>query len=138
MTTEEELKRAGIRVTAVRLMIWRTIRQKMKEAFSLADMEALLVSVDKSTLFRTLVLLSENGLLHTIDDGSGSLKYCLCRCPDHHHHLGHVHLTCVVCHKTWCLEDISIPSVEIPQGFRMQEAQYLVKAVCPKCQKAGL
>lgn len=132
---EEELKAEGIRLTAVRLLIWRTIRQKMHEAFSLADIEQALLSVDKSTLFRALVLFTEKGLLHIINDGSGSSKYCVCRCHDHKHHEGHVHLTCVQCHKTWCLEDVPIPSVAVPQGFMPQEAEYIIKAICPNCQK---
>lgn len=132
---EEELKAEGIRVTAVRLLIWRTIRQKMTEAFSLADIETELLSVDKSTLFRALVLFTEKGLLHIINDGSGSSKYCVCHCHDHHHHEGHVHLTCTLCHKTWCLEDVPIPPVAVPQGFILQESEYIIKALCPKCQK---
>lgn len=135
MSYEHELKEVGIRITAVRLLVWRTIREKMKEAFSLSDIELALLSVDRSTLFRCLVLFTDNGLLHIINDGSGSTKYCVCHCPDHSHHHGHVHLTCVKCHKTWCLEDVPIPQVQIPDGFIINEAEYIVKAVCPKCQK---
>lgn len=135
MDYEKELADVGIRVTAVRTLIWRTIREKMHEAFSLADIELALLSVDKSTLFRALVLFTEKGLLHIINDGSGSNKYCVCHCDDHNHHHGHVHLTCVSCHKTWCLEDVPIPTVPIPQSFEWQEAEYIVKAVCPKCRR---
>lgn len=137
MEYEDELAEVGIRITAVRLLIWRTIRDKMTEAFCLADIEQMLLSVDKSTLFRALVLFTEKGLLHTVNDGSGSNKYCVCHCPDHEHHHGHVHLTCVCCHKTWCLEDVPIPRVAIPQNFILQEAEYVVKAICPKCQKTS-
>lgn len=135
MDYEQELSDCGIRVTAVRLMVWRTIRRTMKEAFSLADLETALLSVDRSTLFRALTLFAERGLLHVIDDGSGSQKYCVCHCDDHEHHHGHVHITCVKCHKTWCLEDVPIPNVRIPSDFVMQEAEYIVKAICPKCSK---
>lgn len=135
MKYDNDLSSVGIRVTAVRSLIWRTIRDKMKEAFSLADIELALLSVDKSTLFRALVLFTEKGLLHTVNDGSGSSKYCVCHCSDHEHHSGHVHLTCINCHKTWCLEDVPIPAVPIPQNFELQEAEYIVKALCPKCKK---
>ena len=134
MKHEDVLKNAGVRVTALRLMIWRTISDKMKEAFSLADLEQLLISVDKSTLFRSLILFTEHGLLHTINDGSGSHKYCVCHCDDHNHHHGHVHLTCIHCHKTWCLENVSIPSVSVPTGYDVVECEYIVKTVCPMCK----
>ena len=71
---DEELTSAGIRVTALRSLIWRTLRQQMRNAFSLADVEDLLFTVDKSTVFRTLTLFSEAQLLHLIDDGSGDRK----------------------------------------------------------------
>ena len=69
ISDEQVLDNAGIRVTAVRLLIWRKVRHGFSDAFSLADLEAALPTVDRSTLFRTLTLLSEAHLLHDIDDG---------------------------------------------------------------------
>jgi len=134
MTFEEELSAAEIRVTAVRLLVWRTIRERMHDAFSLSDLEDALVTVDKSTIFRALTLFADAHLLHLIDDGSGSQKYCVCHCDDHEHHHGHVHLTCTVCHKTWCLDQVEIPTVPIPQDFEVTETEYVVKGVCAKCR----
>ena len=135
LSDEQVFEKAGIRVTAVRLLIWREIRKSFDGAFSLADLEDALPTVDKSTLFRTLTLLSEARLLHDIDDGSGSHKFCVCHHDDTLHCTGHVHLTCRVCHKTYCLTDIRIPQVELPAGFVPEEAEYIVKGVCPECAK---
>lgn len=132
---EEEIHAAGIRVTAVRLLIWRTIREKISNAFSLSDVQDILFTVDKSTIFRTLTLFADKGLLHLIDDGSGMQKYCVCHCDDHEHHdHGHVHMTCTVCHKTWCIEDVEIPAVPVPEDFEVLEAEYIIKGVCKKCR----
>ena len=76
LSDEQILREAGVRVTAVRLLIWRTIHREFSGIFNLADLEDKLPTVDKSTLFRTLNLLSESHLLDAIDDGSGSQKYC--------------------------------------------------------------
>ena len=135
LSDEQVFEKAGIRVTAVRLLIWREIRRSFAGAFSLSDLEDALPTVDKSTLFRTLTLLSEAHLLHDIDDGSGSHKFCVCHHDDTLHCTGHVHLTCRVCHKTYCLTDIRIPQVELPTGFIPEEAEYIVKGVCPECAK---
>ena len=135
LSDEQVFEKAGIRVTAVRLLIWREIRKSFDGAFSLADLEDALPTVDKSTLFRTLTLLSEAHLLHDIDDGSGSQKFCVCHHDDTLHCTGHVHLTCRVCHKTYCLTDIRIPQVKLPTGFIPEEAEYIVKGVCPECAK---
>lgn len=131
---EETLTSLGIRVTANRILVMKAFA-KMNGAFSLLDMAGALPTMDNSSLFRTLTLFAEKGLLHLIDDGSGIQKYCVCHCSDHHHHHGHVHLTCIVCHHTYCLESVEIPEVPIPEGFQVREAEYIIKGICSDCAK---
>ena len=135
LTDEQSLEKAGVRVTAVRLLIWREIRQSFTGAFSLSDLEDALPTVDKSTIFRTLTLLSDAHLLHEIDAGSGSHKYCVCHHDDTRHCTGHVHLTCRICHRTFCLPNVRIPQVMLPEGFEPEETEYLVKGICPECAR---
>jgi Fur family ferric uptake transcriptional regulator len=135
ISDEQLLLQAGIRVTAVRLMVWRQVRHGFADAFSLADLEAALPTVDRSTLFRTLTLLSEAHLLHDIDDGSGSQKYCVCHHDDTRQCLGHVHLTCRLCRRTYCLPGVRIPPVPLPEGFITEETEYVVKGICPHCAR---
>lgn len=131
---EQIMRKAGVRVTAVRLLIWRTIRRGHAGVFSLANLEEALPTVDKSTLFRTLTLLSEHHLLDTIDDGSGSQKYCLRDDEDPLRGVRHVHFSCRVCHRTVCLTNIALPEVALPEGFTVEDTEYVVKGVCPKCR----
>ena len=56
-----------IRPTAVRQLVWRTV-QNIGRAFSLADLEEMLLSVDRSSIFRTLTLFEEHKLLHGFED----------------------------------------------------------------------
>ena len=134
ITDEQALLNAGLRITAVRLMIWRQVRHGFKDAFSLADREAALPTVDRSTLFRTLTLLAEAHLLHDIDDGSGAQKYCVCHLDDTRHCRGHVHLTCRRCHRTFCLTHVEIPPVPLPAGFVADETEYVIKGLCASCK----
>lgn len=131
-TEEEHLQKHGIRPTSVRILVWRAISKKT-QTFSLSDVECMLPEMDRSSIFRALRLFSENQLLHEIDDGSGSCKYCLCRCQEHSHHLNHIHFSCIKCGKTYCLEHTIIPQVELPEGFEMREAEYVIKGICPNC-----
>ena len=134
MISEERiLQEAGIRVTAVRLLVWRTIHREFSGIFNLADLEEKLPTVDKSTLFRTLNLLSENHLLDTIDDGSGSQKYCIRNPEDPLSGKRHIHFNCRICHQTVCLTDVSLPEVTLPAGYTVEDTEYVVKGVCPKC-----
>ena len=133
LSDEQILHEAGIRVTAVRLLIWRTIHREFSGIFNLADLEDKLPTVDKSTLFRTLNLLSECHLLDTIDDGSGSQKYCNRDLHAPQSKIKHVHFNCRICHQTVCLMDVSLPEVTLPEGYSVEDTEYVVKGVCPKC-----
>lgn len=127
----EFLERHGVKPTAVRILVWEEARSQ-SETFSLADMERWMPQMDRSSIFRSLKLFSEHHLLHTIDDGTGLQKYCVCRC-EHNHHINHVHFTCLKCGKTYCLEDYQIPMIEMPKGFTMNEVEYIVKGICRQC-----
>lgn len=133
-TYESILLEAGIRITAVRLLVLKTVTEQMHGgAFSLQDVMEKMVTADNSSVFRTLTLLAEKRLLHTIDDGSGMQKYCLCTCPGHDHRHGHVHFTCTSCQKTICLTDMPIPHIALPEGFEARDMEFIVKGLCPKC-----
>lgn len=140
---EETLLKENIRPTAVRLLVWRAVKQ-FSYAFSLADLEEKLPTVDRSSIFRVLTLLSDHHILHEVDDGSGFKKYCVCHCENHSHcasgecGCAHVHLSCVKCHKTFCLNELHIPYVPIPDDFIVLEREYVVKGICPECQKKSV
>ena len=133
---EHILTEAGIRVTAVRLLVIRLIHEQMHGgAFSLQDVMNKLVTADNSSVFRALTLFAEKRLLHTIDDGSGMQKYCLCSCPNHDHRHGHVHFTCTNCQRTICLTDMPIPQINMPEGFEVHDVEFIGKGICPKCSR---
>lgn len=117
-------------------MIWQTIRESITGVFSLSDLEEALPTVDRSTLFRTLTLLSDAHLLHSVDDGSGIQKYCLCHHDDTRICTGHVHLSCRLCHRTYCLTGVAIPPVPLPSGFVAEETEYIVKGICSHCAQS--
>lgn len=134
---EKRLEERGIRVTAVRLLILKAMLNH-PQAFSLADMEEKLETVDKSTLFRTISLFHDKLLIHSIDDGSGSIKYsvcssnCMCALKDLH-----VHFSCTKCKKTFCLESIHIPKVQLPPGFLLDNVNFVLKGLCDNCSMPG-
>lgn len=129
----ENLDKTGIRPTATRILIYQYITQQ-SDTFSLRDIEESLISIDKSTIFRTLILFEENHLIHSIEDGSGAMKYCQCRnhgdCEDDEFHC---HFYCEKCKKTYCLDDSVVTNISLPRGFVMKQANYIVKGICDKC-----
>lgn len=129
----EKLRLRDIKPTATRLLILREMFRG-DETVSLPQLERLLPTVDKSTISRTLSVFLLHKLIHAIDDGSGSLKYnvcsddCDCEVEDEH-----THFYCERCHRTFCLKKIHVPVVPLPDGFKLNSINYVIKGLCPEC-----
>lgn len=130
-----KLEQRNVKPTAIRLLILKAMMQ-FNKAFSLLDLEIFLDTVDKSTLSRTIALFLKHHLIHSIDDGSGSLKYSVCgnECNCEIDDL-HVHFYCTRCKKTYCLRGIHIPAVALPQHFTAESINYVIKGVCEECSR---
>ena len=74
---EQKLEHKNIKPTAMRLLVLRQLVENAV-AISLKDLEATFEKADKATLYRTLKTFEEKRLIHSIEDGTGSLKYALC------------------------------------------------------------
>ena len=136
---EKRLEERDIRPTAIRVLILREMLSMEDHlAFSLLDLEDRLDTVDKSTLYRTINHFHEKLLIHSIDDGSGSIKYSLCnRNCDCSLRDSHVHFSCIHCNRTFCLEGIAIPKINLPNGFHYESANFVFKGVCDECTAKG-
>jgi Fur family ferric uptake transcriptional regulator len=131
---EQQLIDHKIRPTAMRLLTLELLR-KQTTTVSLTSIENGLAPADRVTIYRTLKTFKEKGLIHTIDDGTGSPKYALCKHENHTdiHDEVHVHFFCNDCETTTCLEDSHIPFVKVPSGFDISERSLLIKGSCPHC-----
>lgn len=91
---------------------------------------------DRVTVYRTLQVFMEKGIIHTIPTADNSVLYALCRdeCSEGHHHDDHIHFVCTVCGNTSCLPEVSIPPVKLPEGFKALEYQMVVNGICKECQ----
>ena len=138
---EQRLLQRDIKPTAVRILTLRAL-EKAQCALSLTDLEARMLTVDKSSIFRSLTLFLSRHLVHAVDDGTGQTKYALCPSDCHcgetiHEHLRdlHPHFFCENCRRTFCLRHSSIPPVSLPEGFHLHSAAYVLKGLCPECRK---
>ena len=127
--TDKKLTVRNIKPTAMRELVLKVLTEQDR-AISLADIEQKFDNADKTTLYRTLKTFEENKLIHSIDDGTGSLKYALCKesCQCHPEDL-HVHFLCTKCQHTYCLNDISIPSIDLPMNFKLKTINMVVKDI---------
>ena len=129
------LESKGIRPTANRILVMKTLMGEQNPQ-SLSNLERKMVSMDKSSIFRTLTLFLEHDMVHAFEDGRGVLCYELCEekgaCD---HHDGHIHFYCESCQRSFCMEDIHIPSFELPEGFYPHSISFVIKGECPDCRK---
>lgn len=131
--SDKILKEAGITPTAVRILVYRCLLTSLSP-LSLSDLEVRLESVDKSTISRTLSLFRKYHLVHSFNDGSGSVKYELCKSTSKQEHDDmHVHFRCEKCGETFCLSEIKVPQVELPEGFEAHGFNYVISGICNNC-----
>lgn len=129
------IAKANIRPTSIRILVYEAISE-LHDTFSLSDLESLLDTVDKSSIFRTLSIFAEHQLIHSVDDGSGHMKYCLChnhgKCQNEEIHS---HFYCESCNKTYCLENNTLPNISLPENFVIKNINYVIKGICATCAK---
>ena len=80
METEEivhKLEAKGIKPTSNRILVMKTLMNE-QNPLSLKDLEQKMVSMDKSSIFRTLTLFLEHDAVHAFEDGRGILNYEVC------------------------------------------------------------
>ena len=106
----ERLEKKGVKPTAVRILVLKAMMEASC-AVSLIELETMLATVDRSTIFRTLNLFLAHHLVHDM----------------------HTHFYCEVCHRTFCFRSIHIPVIDLPEGFRLNSINYMVKGVCREC-----
>ena len=131
---DKSLEIKSVKPTAMRELVLEILLEQ-KTAISLSELEEKFAQVEKSTLYRTLKTFEEKKIIHSIDDGSGSVKYAVCHdtCECNPDDL-HVHFHCTKCKKTYCLNDIPIPIITLPGSFTLESVNMVVKGACPNCQ----
>ena len=88
--------------------------------------------INKTTIYRVLEKLEDDGVLHSFLDNSGLKWYAKCSgCSKAVHYDVHPHFQCKSCGTIQCLEtQIHIP--EIPH-YSITHSQILLQGVCKLC-----
>ncbi len=101
---EQKLNLKNVKPTSMRMLVMEYF-EGINAAVSLREVENHFDYSDMSTLYRTLKTFVEYNILHTIDDGTGKVKYakciegCVCATEDLHYHFH-----CLTCKKNDMLD----------------------------------
>jgi Fur family ferric uptake transcriptional regulator len=131
---DKKLKQKNITPTSMRRLVLDILNKKGK-AISLYEIEKEFDHVERSTIFRTLKTFQDHCIIHSVDDGTGAVKYalcdddCTCNLDDQH-----LHFLCNNCGQTHCLKEIPVPRLEMPEGFDLESVNFVAKGICPNCK----
>ena len=101
-------------------------------ALSLEVIEDDLEQFDRITLYRTLKLFQDQGIIHVVNSGNVK-KYAMCKseCSSEMHHHDHVHFTCDKCQQTECIESNPLELKLV--GYKINELEINVNGLCKNC-----
>ena len=140
---ENLLKTHQLRNTEIRRAVLNLL-QITPHAVSQQDVENLLNGAfDRVTIYRTLKSFEDAKLIHRVLNDDNSVNYAVCRdsCTEHNeqeqhahaHTHNHAHFKCEVCQFTFCLEQTTIPKIELPENYKAHSLQLLIAGVCKNC-----
>ena len=135
----KELKKKGYRFTPQREIVLEIMHHLDKPATAeeiFTQVQEITKTVDKSTVYRTLDLLQEFGLVSVIDSGEREHLY---------EHLGtktpHLHLVCESCGKIIAIDQEAFyPFVRYLMnitGFEVSIQNTTIPGLCETCRKNG-
>tara|TARA_R110001592_G_scaffold359340_3_gene665681 strand:+ start:44152 stop:44553 length:402 start_codon:yes stop_codon:yes gene_type:complete len=130
MNFENTLKNSGLRVTQPRIAILKFFNASNR-SYSLPELEEKLkVNMDRATIYRNLLSLHKNGILHQVKDSNGVNKYIQTKRDIAGNH---AHFICLNCGKLECLNNMLINTPNLPEGYVLKRQEYLVEGQCGHC-----
>jgi Fur family ferric uptake transcriptional regulator len=135
MQVDQILKSNNLSVTDTRKKILGLFIGK-EGALAHADIEkGAGEKFDRVTVYRTLQVFVDKGIIHTIPTPDNSIKYALCKdeCSEGHHHDHHIHFQCKECGNTYCLDEVITPEIKLPKGYSPEQIEVVISGVCKNC-----
>ena len=132
MDAAKILKKRGLRITKIRVEILETLAANL-QALPYSKLQKDLSRFDRTTLYRTLLILRDKGFIHKALEEKGESYYALCsNCTSSMHNHNHVHFKCNRCSSVQCLHitnklDLSIPKMSI------NSIEITAKGTCSAC-----
>ena len=129
---KDVLKSKGISITPFRIAVLEVF-YKYNNAISLSVLSKELKESNRITLYRTLKIYKEKGIIHEIAMGSDEVRYAICSgCATQNHQHQHVHFKCDSCDIVYCLEIETFPVIKA-EGFMFNELEIQSTGVCKEC-----
>lgn len=83
---------------------------------------------DRATIYRTLKLFKEKGIIHPVSSDASATKFVLKKEPEEH-----LHFKCTNCENITCMDDVQIKGYRLPEGYKKSETNFLIIGTCNEC-----
>ena len=137
-TIVEGLEGAGYRLTSPRRALADLIGRRRGHFTAedlLGESRRRRLGVTRATVFRSLDVLAELGLVERLDLPSGEHAFVACE-PAHHHHI-----VCSSCGRSTEVQDHGLEAVAAAMGretgYRVDAHRLELFGLCPACRSAG-
>lgn len=95
----------------------------------LAQAQRRISAINKTTVYRTLERLREEGAVSALILEAGAVTYELAHAAHHHHHF-----LCLGCNKVFCLDGCAEGlRAMLPKDFVLEEHEIVLKGRCAEC-----
>lgn len=138
---KELLKSKGLKITTQRMVILEVLSESPRAHLTAEEIYELVCKkrpeIGIATVYRTLKLLTELGLIDTLDLDDGFVRYELAGASSdgHHHH----HLICTECGKVLefkeDLMEVLETKIELTTGFTICDHEVKMFGYCAECKK---
>ncbi|MEN8825705.1 MAG: transcriptional repressor [Wenyingzhuangia sp.] len=130
---ENLLRSRNLKVTSRRLELL-TIISNYTSAIPYSKIQKSLKNFDRVTLYRTLKVLLDGGIIHKAFVNNDDVYYARCRqhCTSDCHDHKHIHLKCTVCREVSCVDVIHPVQIKIPNVI-IKQIEIEVSGVCENC-----
>jgi Fur family ferric uptake transcriptional regulator len=110
------------------------IFKSYENAIPLSVIENELTDFNRVTLYRTIKLFIEKGIIHEITLSGNETNYAICKneCSSDTHHHQHIHFKCNSCHLIFCVEIDKFPNVSLP-GYKIEHLEIQATGLCKLC-----
>ncbi len=132
----EVCRAQGVRLTPQRLEIFRAVAQSSEHPDAetvLRCVQERFPNVSLDTVYRTLWLLNDLGLVRTLGPRRDSVRFDGESRPHHHYQ-------CKRCQRVWDVIDAKKDPIELPSGVRalgtVDDISLEILGICSDCRKA--
>ncbi len=135
------LKEKGLKVTAQRLAVLETVASRPEEHLTAEEIFTLVKvscpDIGLATVYRTIQLLNELGLIDRISFDDGAVRYEIGSAPDREQKHRHHHLICRRCGRVFSFQEDLLEELEAKitatTGFAVVNHEVKLYGYCKEC-----